>query len=360
MLRMLNRVFVSQFYARNAGTFLVIILLAFGFLSANEHRALIIAAIGSPFFLGIVFILWTLYLIKTIAFVLDVLTAPEHLFLQTFWLVPTTTRRALWLSIQTGLLFPVIAYAGWMVQIGVHYERWGSVSAIILVILGLLLTGALLADYRLRHPSPDALRLPHFAIKLPYELFFPTYWLRYEPLSFVLTKAFSGLLLAGVCRLYPTDDYDERLLLIGLLLAVLGHSQVSGQVKSFERTYLLFLPNLPISWLQRLGRYALTYGLLWLPELLILLRNCPTGIRLDYVLWLWLAGWGWLLLMHCLAYGRDILPERWLSGVMAGFIGGLLLIMFGLPVGAWLVFGWVGSGLLAWVGSAITFPSSDR
>ncbi len=360
MLHMLNRIFVSQFYARNAGTFLVIILLAFGFLSATEHRALIMAALGSPFFLGIVFILWTLYLLKTIAFVWEILTAPEHLFLQTFWLVPTPTRWTLWLMVQTGLLFPVITYAGWMVQIGVHYQRWGSISAIILVILALLATGALLADYRLRHPSPDALRLPHFAIKLPYELFFPTYWLRHEPLSFVLTKAFSGLLLAGVCRLYPTDDYDQRLLLIGLLLAVLGHSQVGHQMRDFDRKYLLILPNLPLSWAQRLGRYALIYGLLWLPELLILLRNCPTAIRLDYVLWLWLAGWGWLMLMHCLAYRRDILPERWLSGVLAGFIGGLLLIMFGLPVGAWLALGWLGSGLLAWRTSSPTFPSSDR
>ena len=360
MLRILNRVFVREFYARNAGTFLIIVLLAFGFLSATEHRALIMAALSSPFFLGIVFILWTLYLLKTIAFVWEVLTAPGHLFLQTVWLVPTPTRWALWLAIQTGLLFPIMVYAGWMVQIGVHYQRWGSVSAIVLVITGLLITGALLADYRLRHPNPNGLRLPHLAIKLPYELFFPTHWLRYEPLSFVLTKAFSGLLLAGVYRLYPTDDYDQRLLLIGLLLAVLGHSQVGGQVSAFERQYLLFLPNLPLSWLQRLGRYALTYGLLWLPELLILLRNCPTNIRLDYVVWLWLTGWGWLMLMHCLAYGRDILPERWLSGVLAGFIGGLLLIMFGLPVGAWLALGWAGSGLFAWTASSLTFPSSDR
>ena len=342
MLPFLNRIFVGPFYARNAGTFLVIVLLAFGFLSAVEHRALITAALGSPFFLAIVFVLWSLYLLKTISFVWQELTAPEHLFLQTFWLVPAPTRFVYWLLIQTALLFPIIAYAGWMVQMAITYQKWDSLSAIVGVILLLTGTGATLADYRLRHPSPDALQLPHFTFKLPYELFFATYWLRHEPLSFVLTKAFSGLLLAGVCRLYPTDDYDQRLLLLGLLLAVLGHSQVGGQMSAFERQYLLLLPNLPLSWAQRFGRYVLTYGFIWLPELLILLRNCPAEIRLDYVVWLWLAGWGGLLLMHSLAYGRNILPERWLSGVMASFIGGLLLIMFGLPVGAWLVVGWVG------------------
>ncbi|QMW05133.1 hypothetical protein [Spirosoma foliorum] len=343
MLTFLNKLLIGPFYAKNAGTFLVILLLAFGFLSATEHKALITAALGSPFFLAIVFVLWGLYLLKTISFIWQELTAPEHFFLQTFWLVPKPTRWALWLAIQTGLLLPIIAYAGWMVQMAVHYQKWDSLSAIVLVMLALIGTGAAAADYRLRHPNPESIRLPHLTVRLPYELFFPTFWLRYEPLSFLLTKAFSGLLLAGVCRLYPTDDYDQRLLLIGLLLAILGHSQVGNQISEFEQKYLLLLPNLPLSWLQRLRRYALTYGIIWLPELLILLRNCPSDIGFEYIIRLWLTGWGALLFMHSLAYGRNIIPDRWLSGVLATFIGGLLAIMFGVPVGVWLVLGWLGA-----------------
>lgn len=343
MLTFLNRIFVGPFYARNAGTFLVLMLLAFGFLSATEHRALIMSALGSPLLLSFVFVLWGFYLVKTVSFVWQELAAPEHLFLQTFWLIPAPKRLALWLTILTALLFPILAYGGWMIQIAAHFGRWNSLTAIAVFMLLLIAVGAVLADFRLRHPNPNALRLPHLTIRLPYELFFPTYWLRREPLSLVLTKAFSCLLLVGVCRLYPTDDYDQRLLLIGLLLAVLGHSQVGGQVSAFERKYLLFLPNLPLSWAQRFGRYVLTYGLLWLPELLILLRNCPTAVRLDYVIWVWLTGWGWVLLMHSLAYRYDVLPERWLSGIIAAFVIGLLLIMFGLPVFAWLLVGWLGS-----------------
>lgn len=343
MLTILNRIFVGSFYTKNAGTFLVIILLAFGFLSATEHKALITAALGAPFVLAIVFCLWGLYLLKTISFVWQELTAPEHLFFQTFWLIPTPTRLLLWVAAQTALLFPILAYAQWMIQLAYQYQRWDSLGAIAVVICLLIGVGVVAADYRLRHPNPNSLRLPSLSVKLPYEFFFPTYWLRDEPLSLVLTKAFSGLLLAGVCRLYPTDDYDQRLLLIGLLLAILGHSQVGGQVSAFERKYLLMLQNLPMSWVQRFGRYALMYGFLWLPEFLILLRNCPTEIRLDYVVWLWLTGWGGLLLLHSLAYGPEILPERWLSGVFASFIGGLLAIMFGLPVGIWLILVWTGA-----------------
>lgn len=346
MLKVLNRVFIQSFYAKNAGTFLVVALLAFGFLSAVEHKALITAALGSPFLLVIVCMLWGLYLLKTTSFIRQELSKPEHLFLQTFWLAATVERLILWLVVQFGLLFPILAYGGWMMQIAVTLQKWDSLLAIFIWLIFLLAAGISLNDYRLRHPNPDSLRLPPFTVRLPYELFFPIYWLRYEPLVFILTKAFSCLLLVGVCQLYPTDDYDQRLLLIGLLLAILGHSQVSNQLTAFERQYLLILPNLPLSWEQRFARYVWIYGLIWLPELLILLRNCPTAVRFDYVVWLWLTGWGALLLMHSLAYTQTILPERWLSGVIASFVVGLLLIMFGLPVGVWLVVCWLAAVLL--------------
>lgn len=348
MLTVLLRVLTSRFYQQNAGTFLVVILLAFGFLSTREHKALITAALGSPFLLAIVAVLWALYGLKTVSYVRQVLSAPDHLFLQTFWLVPTPLRMSLWLVIQTTLLFPILAYGGWMMQLAATYRKWDALLAIGLYLMGLVGAGAALNDYRLRHPQPATFRLPRLNVRLPYVLFFPTYWLRSEPLSLVLTKAFSGLLLAGVCRLYPTDDYDERLLLIGLLLAVLGHAQVGGQVSAFERRYLLLLPNLPLSRLQRFGQYGLTYGLIWLPELLILLRNYPADVSLMYILWLWLTGWGWLLLMHGLAYRYVVVPDGWLTGIMAAFVIGLLLIMFGVPVGAWLVLGWLGAAWLSW------------
>jgi hypothetical protein len=350
MLTFLYKLIVGPFYARNAGTFLVIILLAFGFLSAREHKALITAALGSPFLLLLVFVLWGLYTLKTITYVRQELTAPEHLFLQTFWLVPTTKRWVLWVVVQVALLAPIIAYGGWMIQIAATYRKWDSLGAIASWLFLLVGAGVTAVDYRLRHPNPEGLRLPGVTFRLPYVVFFPIHWLRYEPLSLVLTKVFSGLLLAGVCRLYPTDDYDARLLLIGLLLAILGHSQVGRQLSEFEHRYLLLLPNLPLSWKQRFGRYVVMYGLIWLPELLILLRNCPTNVSIYYVVWLWLTGWGWLLLMHSLAYGRSIIADRWLSGIFVAFIGGLLLIMFGLPIGAWLIIGWFTAAAYWFVG----------
>ncbi|MBC7571437.1 MAG: hypothetical protein H7319_17155 [Spirosoma sp.] len=352
MLTVLYRLLVLPFYVRNAGTFLVVVLLAFGFMRPIDHEALITAALGSPFLLSVIIGLWTLYTYRTLSFVRSQLAAPEHLFLDTLRLVPTPTRGLFWLILLGKLLLPVIGYAVWMLARAVHYGAWGAFLVIIIALITLVTLAAVGADYRLRHHPPNAFRLPRTSVKLRYELFFPTYWLRHKPLSLLLTKLISGGLLVGVCRLYPTDDYDERLLLIGLMLALITHSRVAQELSDFEHRYLIFLPNLPLSTAQRLTRYALTYGLLWLPELLLLWRNVPATVSIGYVSLLWLTGWGWLLLLHVLAYGRNISPEPWQTGVFSGFIIGLLAIMFGLPVSAWLLVGWGGAAGLGYFWSS--------
>ena len=343
MLAVLYRLLVLPFYVRNAGTFAVGFYFAFGFMRLMDHEALITATLGSPFLLSLFVLAWVLYTVRTVSFVRGQLAAPEHLFLQTFRLMPLRTRWLYWLLLLAELLTPVILYAGWMVARAVHHQTWGSLVAIILIVPGLVVAGVAGADYRLRHHTPNALRLPRLTFRLPYSLFFPTYWLRHEPLSLLLTKLISGGLLVGVCRLYPTDDYDQRLLLIGLMLAIITHSQVGRQLNAFEQRYLLLLPNLPLSVTKRFGRYMLIYGMIWLPEGLILLRNYPIDVSLMYIVGLWLTGWGWLLLLHGLGYGRDVSPERWQTVVFAAFIGGLLAIMFGMPMVAWGLIGWLGA-----------------
>ncbi len=347
MLRVLYRLLVLPFYVRNAGTFGVVAYFTFGFMRASDHEFLIDAALRSPVLLAGVFGLWVAFAGRTISFVRNELARPEHLFLNTFRLVPTRTRRLYWALLMLALLGPILTYAGWMAVRAVQGQTWESLAGIGVAISGILVAGVALIDYRLRHTHIGNSRRLRVPIQLPYELFFPTYWLRHEPLSALLTKLISGGLLLGVCRLYPTDDYDGRLLLIGLMLALITHAQLGRTLTEFEQRYLILLPNLPLSRWQRFGRYTLTYGLIWLPEGLILFRNCPTAVRFSYVGLLWLTGWGWLMLMHSLAYGRTIPPERWQTGVFWSFIAGLLAIMFGLPVGAWLTLGWL-TALAGW------------
>lgn len=340
MIRLFNRLFIQPFYEQNAGSLLIVTLLAFGFMRPMDHEALITAALGSPFLLGLVFLLWGLYTLKALTFIIARLNDPTHLFLTAFRLVSRANRWLVWSAVLIGLLLPVLGYAGWMLVRAVHYDQWLALNGIIGFLIGLVVAGVSVVDYRLRHPAPDRFRLPRPAFRLPYLLFFPTYWLRHEPLSLLLTKGCSGLLLIGVCRLYPTDEYDERLLLIGLLLSVLFQASVPRQLSQFEGRYLPLLDNLPYSVNRRFGQYMILYGLLWLPELSLLMRNRPDAVSIGYIALLWLTGWGWLGLLHAFTYGRDVDPNRWLAILFAGFILGLLTIMAGLPVVVWGLLGW--------------------
>ncbi|MBC3784581.1 hypothetical protein [Spirosoma utsteinense] len=341
MLTVLYRVLVLPFYIRNAGTFGLVFYFAFGFMRPMDHEALIASALGSFFLLILFALAWVLYTARTVSFIRGQLAIPEHLFLQTFRLVPIRRRCFYWFVLFTQLLLPIIGYAAWMLARAVHYQSWASLLFIILAVLCLLIGSVLAVDYRLLRPAPDTVRLPSLRFRLPYELFFPTYWLRHEPLSLVFTKLISCGILVGICRLYPTDDYDQRLLLIGLMLAIITHSQVGRQLHQFEQRYLLLLANLPLSVARRFGQYALIYGLIWFPELLIVLHNGPISVPVYYLIGLWLTGWGWIMLLHSLGYSRSINPDRWQIAIFWGFIGGLLAIMFGWPLLAWGVVGWL-------------------
>jgi len=80
------------------------------------------------------------------------------------------------------------------------------------------------------------------------------------------------------------------------MLSLVAHAPICRTFFEFETTWLRVLSNLPFSRANRFARYALTYALLWLPELLVLLQNKPHAVSMGYLVLLWLTVWGWLLL----------------------------------------------------------------
>ncbi len=288
--------------------------------------------------------LWAGYTAKLSGFLRHQLTLPTHRFLQTLQTRPKANRMIIWLlTVLTGLL-PVLTYAGWMMQVGLAMHQSAALWAIGIWLLLLTGAGMLAVDHQLVRPGQVALgsgRWIGSRWALPYVLFYPIYLLRQLPVSTVLTKAGSGLLLTGIYRLYPTDDYDQRLLLIGTVLAIAIHVGIVWRMGAFEETFLRFLPGLPLSRWQRSGGYALTYGLLWLPELGISLWNRPVDISPGYVLLLWLFGWGSLLLIHRLIYARNLPSDALMPWIIGSIIGGTLVIMFGLPAWVFAVGVWV-------------------
>jgi hypothetical protein len=98
-----------------------------------------------------------------------------------------------------------------------------------------------------------------------------------------LSKALSLSFIAGVSTLYYTDDYDERLILLGILAAGFSHLGIGDIAAQLERQ-MPVLRNLPMSFFRRMQLKAGSWLLVLLPDFLLIIRSCPAEIGLLFTL----------------------------------------------------------------------------
>lgn len=168
-------------------------------------------------------------------------------------------------------------------------------------------------------------------------LFFPT--------PCLLSTISRSLIWFGILKLYATDhyqinllrapDYDLRLLGLGTLLVGLGHATVVYEQYKFEHTWLASYRTLPLPDWQRWLRYAGTFALLLLPELILLLFNLPVDKPAVLSVGAWAFGLSLLSLQHGLLLRVYRTPDRTMTYLYIMLIVYFLLIMFQIPL--WLL-----------------------
>ncbi|MBO9638969.1 MAG: hypothetical protein J7576_12415 [Siphonobacter aquaeclarae] len=349
------RTLVTEFYRQNSGFFLILLLLGFGIIRSDDHIALFRYALAAPAALPYYFALWALYALKTSAFARQQFREPSCQFLYHLRLYPSMQRYLTWWTVQLGLLAPLWAYGLWMCSYA--DGQWLSVALVLSYLVALTVLPARWYEYLVRNPVREA-RTRKVARNrpLPVWLFFFAHLFRQQPLLLVLTKLFSGVVLIGVCLLYPTDDYDERLLAIGALIGGLAHLGLAQEQYVFEHRYLLFLRNLPRPFAVRFGTLALEGLLLFLPETLLLARYLPEGVSAVLILKVGVFYTG----LRLAALHRFYVRERYLEQVgsygLWGFILGLVAIMFRLDIAIAGLALW---GYAAWVSRFRYFASES-
>jgi len=334
----LFRVIVLEFYKQNVAFFLSIAFCAVTLFRASDHLDLARAAIQSlPFLTGVYFSTWLLYTVKTSLFVLKSLSNPKQSFLYNLRLFPLNVQIQELLSVQLYLMAPVFFYAGFMIFLGFVDQTWISIGLILSFNLLLLLVPVLVFIRDLKHPNApqsnwSLSKAIHVNFISPYPVFFIRFLLRHQRMLLIQSKLLSCFLVWGVCILYPTDQYDFRLISIGMLLAAVGNSMITNQYHHFEKEYLLIFRNLPFSDAKRFKLQTFTYAIFLVPELVILLRNLPQEI--DYVLAI--QGWFFLLSVvlsfHFFHYFQPAKPEESSKIYFVVFFSNMLLIMYRVPI----------------------------
>ena len=329
VLPILQKVIVNHFYRVNGGFFLFLFFLLFGIPAnlAQFHYAIIVVIIQNHVGLAGAMLVWLLYSVKCMDYVIKQLRNPRQQFLFCLNNLAQSTNYGCMVYVQILVYLPVLAYALVTAYFAFTKQYYGSMAAILLFTLAIILCTAWLYLKALQRKPVFNTRLvlPNTKIRFGKPLFtVPLYYLLYNRRQMLLVaKTFSVLVLYVLFRVYEPDKYDIRPLLLCFMLATAANSAIVFEIKAFEDVFAGFTRNFPFTLPKRFGLLLLTYTVLMLPELAFVCRGWPKYVHVADYPQLLLLSVGLLSLFHGALYTDDMDTDAYLKIVFA-----LLAILF--------------------------------
>lgn len=336
IVNVLQKVFVKEFYRLNAGFFILIITLTFGFMSGREHRALAEFFISAPILLTIPFGIWMLYGLKIHAFNKQRIAKAENRFLFDFTLLQKKTQ-FISLSVAFVAQFaPVIAYAFFLILVAAKNNFISSVISIIIGGVLLVLIFVFAFNFAIAHPVREK-KVSVVKRFIDAHTVRPIWWiyltsiLRQEPVLIIATKVFTCLLLYSITRLYLHDTLDVRLLAMATALAAVANFSVLRLLQQFDFSTLVIMKNVPWSTVRRWCINLLVIAMAMLPEFVFVIKYSSTLRLMDNMLALLIMPSLAALLfsMNFLNFKNDETHPRIVFGMTILHMG---LILFNVPL----------------------------
>lgn len=293
---------------------------------------------------------WLIHAVKTSLFFHRTLKLPEYAFLQDFTLLHKSRQFFELLVLQLNLNAPFIAYSAFMISVAVSEGKTMGIALTVAVNVFLLILPVILKFYRLHHFSFDF----KIDILASGKSLFPNwpflYYLRHllnkQAVLFFSTKLYGLFFIIGGAKLYFTDEYDERLLFICILLMVAGKFPLGKEFGSFSDSNTLFERNMPFNILNILRQRIFTALTLILIDSVFLVYYWFDKIDLIHIfsslVFIWSSMLFWLIYNYAPRAFEDAQMKRIYFAAIAVFI----LIMFQVPI---LSFGIVISVLSWWI-----------
>jgi hypothetical protein len=272
------RCIVIEFYKQNAAFFGLLLLVFFGFIKASEHLALGSFLVASPVTLFYLYALWIVYAIKVILFVLPAINKKENQFLESFLLLPVRVKITTASLSAFTLLIPIAAYVIFLVLLAIPHGYYLSIASLVITFIIILSGLAYVLNKKLSQLPHETsfLQLRLFRkFSIPAFLFFIEHLVRKEIVLLFLTKLYVCALLIGTVLLYQNDDFDLRVLTTGVLFALTGNLAIVHKYAWFQHHQMVFFRNLPHALWQIFLSQSITFGILLLPEFIVLFRHYP-------------------------------------------------------------------------------------
>lgn len=341
----LNKTLVRPYYRQNTSFFLFLFILSACFSSLNSHDPLdyhyrlIMGMLEiRVVFLG-VFLGWLFYMRECSRFVIHLQQSPDHSFLNMLYLAGKGRPYKLLLQVQGWLSFPISCYA--LAVIGVAlYKRWYGEAALVAVyILSLCMISAAWCMVHLSHPGKTfPARLPFtrrsLTGKRAWWRFFTGYLLHERKSLFLGIKIFSCGALYLLTKDLTPDDYDLRMPVLFYSFGIFAHGVLIYRFRELEDGRMIFYRGLPVSLPARFAQYILLYLLLFIPEIITLIRLAPYPLHPTDAVLFACYGYSLLLLLNSILFAGAL--------KMGGYVR-LIFVVFLLQ------YGFVLAGALPWL-----------
>lgn len=352
--QVLSKVFVKRFYSENAGFFLVLLGVCFGFLKAPQHFELNEALADKPVLYLIPIALWLLYAIKVARFCSRVAREKESMILGWVVLAGKSRTFSSALKVQFSLLLPILGYGFFMAYVALKQIEPLSATIVLSSLLLMLLGLSFWYKKDLLHEKEYGLEASKTIAKWRPKYFFEFYihyLLSFQGIRIVLMKSLSLLILYISISVFMEEAIDLRYLTLGVLLSATANSFFSINHAHFERGELQLFRNLPIGFASKTLAFWLTFLCLSIPEFLVLAGQLSFEISLFDLLSLMLVIPSLLVVFMALAYQPNFNQEKFtkqvffisatLFFVILGHVGALTLTIFGLALSALLLRFWL-------------------
>ncbi len=304
---------VKPFYRRNAGllTFLLFMMLA-AVGRANEaglleyHYSLIRGILMNPTILILVFSAWFLYAKKCEQFVAHTIRRQDFSFLNILSLMDRKRAYGLLLQVQVLIFLPVLLYSLVIAGVGFYNQWHAQVILVLLFNMGLCFTIAGRWLYILQNPATSRFALRLKIPSLHWERFYWSIFIRYilteRKLLLLIIKIYNCGILYMMLVNQTSDGYDMSMVLLFFSFGILGHGIVIHQLRSLEEFRLGFYRGLPVSLFKRYLQYAWLYFLLYIPEIITLIRLAPVHLHFGDAFIFIFFGYSILLLLSSLLF----------------------------------------------------------
>ena len=327
---------VSAFFRQRAGTFLVLLGVLFGFLSAREHHAFALFFLTGSYGMFSLFVIWLVYSMLCAQFLINTWKLPEYTFIfhTRTWPAPVRMRR---FAVQAlGFLQPILYYGAYLLIIAIQDKLLARLWPVVPFYIVLMLMLAVTAEWRIRKPVLYVPVKSRSLFKWPFArpsswLYWSMEWLvRERGITLLVGKLGAMLVAAGTMLYYSTGEYDIRMPAVGMSLAYLLNLGLSLELYQWEAEIWLWGRSLPVSVWKRWGRVVAAHLVLIVPETAVVLRSGALGFA--EVAQLYLLGLTTLIVSHLYFYKRSGLPENAMQVFLFGFVGLTLLILYKIPL----------------------------